>query len=578
MAGDRDGGHLSPMATYDAVVVGSGFGGSVSAMRLAQKGYSVLVLERGKRFADADFARTNWNLRRYLWAPALRCFGILQISTFRNVVALHGSGVGGGSLGYGMVLMEPDERMFSAPAWHRFADWKAVLRPHYDEARRMLGVAPNPRLEPADEVLREIARGLGREATFRPTPVGAFFVPGREGEEFPDPYFGGEGPARHACRHCGACMVGCRYDAKNTLPKNYLYFAERWGARIEAEREVRDIRPLPPDQPDGARYEIEHRSSTALLRRAPHTVRARRVVLAAGTLGTLRLLFRCRDVTRSLPGISPRLGDMVRTNSESLLGVGARGRETDYSRGVAITSIFQADAVTAIEPVRYPAGSSAMRYLSGPIVTSGGLMKRLAVSVWAIVRRPADFLRSHFLAGWAERTTILLVMQTEDNRIRLRLGRSPLTLFRRDLVSLPDEEATIPSKIPLGHEVAHEFARRVNGIALGSINEGLFDVPMTAHILGGCPIGHDAGEGVVTKEFELHGHPGIHVADGSIMPANPGVNPSLTITALAEYAMSQIPPKSSVRPPVEASLPGGLRARLPGGEHLGLARGGEAGP
>ena len=536
-----------PTTTFDVVVIGSGFGGSVSAMRLAQKGHSVLVLERGRRFADEDFARTNWNLRKYLWAPALRCFGILQISPFRNVVALHGSGVGGGSLGYGMVLMEPDERMFAAPGWRELADWKTVLRPHYDEARRMLGVSENPRLGPADEVLHEIALGLGQGASFRPTPVGAFFVPGHEGEEFPDPFFGGEGPARRACRHCGACMVGCRHNAKNTLVKNYLWFAERSGAEIRAESEVRDIRPLGAHEPDGARYEVTYRSSTALLRRPPRTVRARRVVLSAGTLGTMRLLFRVRDVTRSMPDISPRLGDMVRTNSESLLGVGARGRDVDYSKGVAITSFFQADAVTAIEPVRYPAGSSAMRYLSGPIVDSGGILARMLKSAWFIVRRPMDFLRSHFLPGWAERTTILLVMQTEDNRIRLRLGRSLLTFLRRGLVSKHDEEKTIPSKIPLAHRVATEFAERVNGIALGSINEGLFDVPMTAHILGGCPMGRDAAQGVVSPTCELHGYPGFHVVDGSIVPANPGVNPSLTITALAEYAMSGIPAKDGGR-------------------------------
>ena len=538
---------------FDVVVIGSGFGGSVSAMRLARKGYSVLVLERGRRFADADFARTNWNLRRYLWAPALRCFGILEISPFRDVVALHGAGVGGGSLGYGMVLMEPEAAMFEAPGWRALADWKTLLRPHYDEAKRMLGVADNPRLGPADAVLREIAGELGQGDSFRPTSVGAFFAPGHEGEQFPDPYFGGEGPARTACRHCGACMVGCRHGAKNTLVKNYLWFAERAGATVRAESEVRDIRPLREGEPDGARYAVAWRRSTAVLDRREHTVRARHVVLAAGTLGTLRLLFRCRDVTRSLPRVSPRLGNMVRTNSESLLGVGARGRDVDYSTGVAITSFFQADAVTAIEPVRYPAGSSAMRYLSGPIIESGGFLARAAKSAWFIVRRPMDFLRSHLLPRWAERTTILLVMQTVDNHLRLRLGRGALTLFRRGLVSRPADEAAVPGKIPLAHEVAQRFAARVDGIALGSVNEGLFDVPMTAHILGGCPMGRHSGEGVVSPTMELHNYPGIHVVDGSIVPANPGVNPSLTITALAEYAMSTVPAKHGVA--AGASLP-----------------------
>ena len=536
--------------TFDHVVIGSGFGGSVSAMRLAEKGYRVLVLERGKRFRDEDFARTNWNLRRYLWAPTLRCFGILQISPFRNVFVLHGAGVGGGSLGYGNVLMAPDDATFDTPAWRHLADWRALLAPHYETARRMLGVTANPRLGPADEVLRSIATELGTAGTFQPTPVGTFFgEPGREGEEVPDPYFGGQGPPRRGCTHCGACMVGCRHNAKNTLVKNYLWFAERWGAEVRAECQVRDVRPLPAGEPDGARYEVVYRSATAMLpgRRSERVVRARQVVLAAGALGTLRLLLRCRDVTRSLPDLSRRLGDLVRTNSEALLGVVSRGRDVDYSAGVAITSIFNADPVTTIEPVRYPRGSSVMRFLGGPIVDGGRLPARIARSLLEIVHRPVDFLRTHFLPGWAERTTIVLVMQTVDNRIRLRLGRGLLTFFRRDLVSLPDEVHTIPTKIDVGHRVTRDFAQRVNGIPMGSINEGLFDIPMTAHILGGCPFGRDAAEGVVDLDCQVHSYPGLYVVDGSIMPGNPGVNPSLSIAALAEYAMSRVPAKEASR-------------------------------
>lgn len=529
------------MESYDYVIIGSGFGGSVSAMRLTEKGHRVLVLERGKRFRDEDFARTNWNLRRYLWAPALRCFGILQISPFRNVFVLHGSGVGGGSLGYANVLVQPDDAAFATPAWRRLADWGTLLAPHYATARRMLGVTTNPRLGPADEVLHQIATGLGRGDSFQATPVGTYFgEPGREGEEVPDPYFGGEGPTRAGCTHCGGCMVGCRHNAKNTLVKNYLWFAERGGAEVRAECAVRDIRPLPEGQPDGARYEVVYRRSTALVGRGEQVVRARRVIVSAGALGTLRLLLRCRDVTRSLPALSPRLGDMVRTNNEALLGVVSRGRDVDYSAGVAITSIFQADDVTTVEPVRYPPGSSAMRLLSGPMIDSGSFLARVLKSAVEILRRPIDFLRTHLLPGWAERTTIMLVMQTEDNRIRVRLGRSPFTFFRRDLVSLPDEEKTIPTKLEIGHEVTREFAARTNGIAMGSINEGLFDIPMTAHILGGCPMGESAADGVVGLDCQVHEYPGLYVIDGSIMPGNPGVNPSLSIAALAEYAMSNI--------------------------------------
>jgi cholesterol oxidase len=528
--------------TFDYIIIGSGFGGSVSAMRLAEKGYRVLVLERGRRFRDQDFAKSTWDLPRYLWAPAIGCYGILQISPFRNVFVLHGAGVGGGSLGYANVLMEPGEEAFDSPAWQKPIEWRRELRPHYATAKRMLGVTDNPRLWPADHQLRRIAEELGRGASFRPTPVGAFFGPaGQEGEEFPDPYFGGDGPARRACQHCGGCMVGCRFNAKNTLPKNYLYFAEQRGAEIRAETTVTDVRPLTGDPPDGARYEVAIRRTTGPLRRRMAPLRARRVIVSAGTLGSLRLLFHCRDVTKSLERLSPRLGDMVRTNNEALLGSVARTAEVDYSQGIAITSIFRADATTTIEPVRYPAGSSAMRILGGPIIESGGLMSRLGQSLLHFITHPGEFLRTHLLPGWAERTTIMLAMQWEDNRIRLRPGRSLFTGFLRDLVSEADAEATIPTKIEIGHQVTRTFAARTNGIAMGSINEGLFDIPITAHILGGCPIGQDAAEGVIDADCQVHGYPGLYVVDGSIMPANPGVNPSLTIAALAEYAMSRIP-------------------------------------
>lgn len=539
--------------TYDYVVIGSGFGGSVSAMRLTEKGYSVLVLERGRRFRDEDFAKSTWNLRRYLWAPWLRCFGILQISPFNDVVALHGSGVGGGSLCYANVLMEPDDRLFAAPAWSHLNAWKRVLQPHYETAKRMLGVTTNPRVTPADEILRNIAAEMGTESTFRPTRVGVYFGDaGAEGKSVPDPYFGGEGPERAACTFCGGCMVGCRKGAKNTLVKNYLWFAEKRGAVVRDDRLVRDVRPLPPGQPDGARYEIDHRSTRGILFRRHEVVRARNVVFSGGALGTMRLLFRCRDLTRSLPNISRRLGEMVRTNSEALLGGVARKGDVDYSKGIAITSIFQPDAVTSIEPVRYPAGSSSMRFLGGPLIESGSIPSRLAQALWGIIRRPLDFARTHLLPGWAERTTILLVMQTEDNRLKMRLGRSPFTFFTKNLVSRPDEQATVPPKVEIGHDVTRRYAEKTNSVPLGSVNEGLLNIPMTAHILGGVPFGRDAEEGVVGLDCQIHNHPGLYVVDGSIMPANPGVNPSLTITALAEYAMSGVPAKSADKAVLEA--------------------------
>jgi cholesterol oxidase len=538
---------------FDYVIVGSGFGGSVSALRLTEKGYRVLVLERGKRFRDQDFAKSNWNIFKYLWFPGLRCFGILQISPFRDVLVLHGSGVGGGSLGYANVLMEPDDKMFAAPAWSHLADWKTILKPHYATAKRMLGVNPNPCLWPADFVMQDIASELKMQGTFQPTNVGTFF--GEAGKTVPDPFFGGEGPDRTGCTHCGGCMVGCRYGAKNTLVKNYLYLAEKWGAQVWPEVEVRDVRPLPPDRPDGARYEVTYRSATAWLGmlRAERVVRARNVIFSAGALGTLRLLFRCREVTHSLPKISQQLGNMVRTNSEALLGSTARALKTNYSEGIAITSIFHADDVTTVEPVRYPAGSSLMRFLSGPLVDSGGrVIGRFFRTAAQIFTRPRDFSKTHLLPGWAQRTTIILVMQTEDNRMRLRLGRDLFTAWRQNLVSRPDADHSIPGKIDIGHEVTRRFARRTDGIPAGSLNEGLLNIPMTAHILGGVPFGLSDQDGVIDLNCEIHNYPGLFVVDGSIMPANPGVNPSLTITALAEYAMSRVPEKhgATVRPPV----------------------------
>jgi len=382
--------------------------------------------------------------------------------------------------------------------------------------------------------------------TFRPTEVGVFFKDDQEGQEFADPYFNGEGPARKSCTHCGACMVGCRENAKNTLVKNYLYFAEKWGTHIKAECEVRDIQPLPANQADGACYLVLYRKSTSGWDKRLHTIRARQVIVSASASGTARLLFRCKEVTRSLPDISPRLGYLVRTNSETLLGAVDRGLETDYSKGIAITSIFQADEVTAIEPVRFPNGSDLMRYLSAPLIeASGSIPLRLLKTLGIILRHPIDFLKTHIIPGWAHRTTILLVMQTQDNHIRFHLGRSLFTLFRKSLVSAPDKEHSIPSKIDIGHWVTRRFARQINGIPAGSLNEGLFNIPITAHLLGGCPMGRDAEDGVVGLDCQVHNYPGLYVVDGSIVPANPGVNPSLTITALAEYAMSLIPKKGN---------------------------------
>ncbi len=530
-----------PTDCYDYVVIGSGFGGSVSAMRLAEKGYRVLVLERGKRWRDQDFPRSNWNIWKFLWLPMFRCFGITEMTWLNGVLVFRGSGVGGGSLGYANVLMEPTDESFAVPAWNEHVPWKTVLRRHYDQAKRMLGVACNPKLWQADAALQDIADAMGRGSTFRPTEVGVFF--GEEGETVPDPYFGGQGPDRAGCQHDSRCMTGCPNNAKNTLVKNYLYFAEKRGVEIRSEAQVENIVPITDASAGNARYEIEYRSSTAWRRRTQR-VRTRSIVLAAGTLGSLELLFRCRDVTHTLPRLSARLGDVVRTNSESMLGVVERDRQADGSQGVAISSIFQADPLTMVEPVRHPAGSSLMLFLNTTPLIEGGrnFISRMGRLAWAIVRHPIDAMHGRIIPPFAQRTTILLFMQAKDNCMRLRFGRR-FGMFGRGLVVEHDAERPVPAKIDLAHQIAHDYARQTNGIPLGSVTESLLNIPTTPHILGGCPIGTDAEAGVVAVDFQVHNYPGMYVVDGSIVPANPGVNPSLTIAALAEYAMSRIPEK-----------------------------------
>jgi cholesterol oxidase len=527
---------------YDYVIIGSGFGGSVSAMRLTEKGYSVLVLERGKRFEDGDFPKSNWNLPKYLWLPALRFHGFFEMTFMNGLLALHGSGVGGGSLTYGNVLIEPDERLFAAPSWSHLNDWKTELRPHYVTARKMLGVTRNPRLLPADEVCREIAELLGYGHTFEALPVGVFF--GEENVTVADPFFGGAGPVRTGCNFCGGCMVGCRYGAKNTLVKNYLYLAEKNGATIIPEVKARDIKPLPSGQEDGTRYEITFSSSTAFLAKPERRVRARNVIVSAGTVGTLELLFRCRDETGSLRKISQHLGDRVRTNSENILGVTARRHDVDYSKGIAISSIFSADEVTRVEPVRYSDGQSFIRVLTAPLIDgANNIFTRFLKTLWDILTHPWDFLYAKFFSRWARYTTILLVMQTEENLTRVRLGRSFFTFGRKGLV-LQNETDEGASTLTLASRVTRAFAGKVNGIPQTAFTDSLFNFPTTAHLMGGVPFGRDESEGVIDLNFEVFNYPGLYVVDGSVMPANPGVNPSLTITALAEYAMSKIKSKN----------------------------------
>ena len=534
---------------YDFVIIGSGFGGSISAMRLAEKGYDVLVVERGKRYADKDFAERDWSLRKHLWLPVLRCFGIWENTLLNGIMVLHGSGVGGGSLVFSNVLMEPDDALFAAQGWRHLADWKSVLRPHYDTAKKMLGVAPNPKMNPADDALKEVAGGLGKAHTFRPTEVGVFFNENAPGELVPDPYFGGAGPDRRGCTHCGACMVGCRVNAKNTLLKNYLFFAEKYGADVMADTTVQDIQHLAQGRADGARYVVKcRRTSTRPFARS-QSIRARNVIVSAGTVGTNRLLLKCREVNKSLPNLSAKLGHNIRTNSEALTGSIARHNAKDYSKGICIGSIFNADEVTQMEPVRFPEGSGAiLAMLAAPLVPQHNKVSvRILKTLARIIGHPVDFLRSRVFPGIARRTIIILTMQTKDNLMRVKLGRNLFTLFRRDLVCEQDKVRRISAVVDIAHQGTRLLAELTDGIPQGAVNESLLNIPSTAHFMGGVPFGKTATDGVIGLNCEVHNYPGLFVVDGSIMPANPGVNPSLTISALAEYAMEGIPPKKGAQ-------------------------------
>ncbi len=522
---------------HDVIVIGSGFGGSVSALRLVEKGYDVAVLEAGKRYRDEDFATTSWRLRKFLWLPQLGCYGIQRIDKLKDVLILSGAGVGGGSLVYANTLYEPLDPFYKDASWGHITDWKAELAPYYDQAKRMLGVATYPIETPADRVLRKTAADMGVEGTFHHTPVGVLF--GEPGADMGDPYFGGEGPSRNACTHCGECMTGCRHNAKNTLVKNYLYLAEKHGATVHPLTTATAVRPLP-----GGGYEVEVRRTNKRFRKR-RVMTAEQVVFAASTMGTQKLLHRMKD-SGALPGVSDRLGLLTRTNSEALLGAIADERDVDYTEGVAITSSFHPDEYTHVEPVRYGKGSNAMSLMQ-TVLTDGSLpgarWRTWLKEMWSQKR---NLFTLYDLRHWSERTVIALVMQTHDNSITTYTKKG---LFGRRLTSKQGHGAPNPAFIEPGHRAVQHMADHMGGTAGGTIGEP-FNVPLTAHFMGGACIGESAETGVIDPFHRLHGHEGLHVVDGSAISANLGVNPSLTITAQAERAMSYWPNKgeTDVRP------------------------------
>ena len=558
---------------YDVLVIGSGFGGGVTALRLSEKGYRVGVLEAGRRFRDEDFAENSWHVRDYLFKPSVGCYGIQRIDLLSDAVVLSGAGVGGGSLVYANTLYQPGDSFYADPRWSQITDWKDELAAPYDQAKRMLGVATYPRMTPSDKVMLQIATDLGVADSFHATRVGVCFdgvdgAAATPGAPVGDPYFGGAGPDRNACLHCGECMTGCRHNAKNTLVKNYLYLAEKLGATVHPLTTVVDVRPRP-----GGGFDVITRRTGGKVRRRRWTFTAEQVVFSAAALGTQRLLHRLRD-RGSLRHVSPRLGELSRTNSEAILAVRARRDDVDYSEGVAITSSIHPDAHTHVEPCRYGHDSNLMGLLGTVLIDGLDGGRRWRTGLKEIVRQRQDLRRLLNPKHWSEQTIPLLVMQTHDNSLTTYTRR---WLFGRRMVTRQGVGEPNPTWIPVGHEVARRAAEHLDGIAGGAWAD-LADIPMTGHFIGGCVIGDTAADGVVDPYHRMHGHPGLHVIDGSTITANLGVNPSLTITALAERATSlwpnkgepdprppvgspyvRVAPVTPTNPAVPASAPGALR-------------------
>ncbi|MEU7010858.1 GMC family oxidoreductase [Streptomyces sp. NPDC046332] len=554
-AQNQDEDDLDSAYDYDVIVVGSGFGGSVTALRLTEKGYRVGVLEAGRRFTRTELPRNSWDLKNFLWAPALGLYGIQRIHLLGNVMVLAGAGVGGGSLNYANTLYVPPTPFFQDPQWKDITDWQEELAPYYDQAKRMLGVRLNPTMTPSDVHLKATAQAMGIGDTFHMAPVGVFFGDGEDaggavkakpGTEVADPYFGGVGPSRTACTECGECMTGCRHGAKNTLNENYLYLAEKAGAVVHP---MTSVVALTEDSRGG--YAVKTLPTDDRKKGKGRTFTAPRVVVAAGTYGTQTLLHRMKD-TGLLPRISARLGELTRTNSEALVGSQTTDRryrrkhgaaKVDFTRGVAITSSIHPDENTHIEPVRYGKGSNAMGGMTVLQVPYGA--HRVRNWLLEMVKHPTLALRALSNRRWSERTIIGLVMQSLDNS--LTTYRKPGGVGKGLLTARQGHGAPNPNQIPEATRAASLLAEEINGFAGSNIGE-LMGTPLTAHFLGGCPIGADAETGVIDPYHRLFGHPGISVVDGAAVSANLGVNPSLTITAQAERAMSLWPNKGEEDP------------------------------
>jgi cholesterol oxidase len=516
---------------YDYIIIGSGFGGSVSAFRLSKKGYKVLVIEKGKWFKAEDFPKTNWNFRKWLWMPALHFFGIMKLTIFRHVAVLSGTGVGGGSLVYANTLPIPKSTFFKTGSWNKLHDWETELAPYYQVALKMLGATKTPKLFDGDIGLKKVAQKLGMGDKFDATHVAVYF--GEENVTKDDPYFEGMGPDRTGCNYCGACMTGCRNNSKNTLDKNYLFLAQKYGAEILAEQEVYDVRPI--NSADGADgYEVALKTSTKFFTKRTK-IKSKGVIFAGGVLGTIKLLLKLK--TGSLPNISDRLGQDIRTNNETLVSVSSLDKDKNFSKGVAIGSILDTDENSHLEICRYGEGSNAWKLMHMPYVTGNNVFSRLAKVVWFLIKSPIKYFKIYFANSWAKKTVVLLFMQTLDSTLR----------FKRNIFGWMTSTVSTGKKptpfIPESVKLIKEYSKAVNGVSTSFALETIAGIPSTAHILGGAVMGANASEGVIDKDNKVFGYEHLYIIDGSMISANPGVNPSLSITAIAERAMNQIPAK-----------------------------------